>query len=220
MIAVLVPSRGRPDRAALMAESALQTSEDAEVHLIVDADDPSDYNRVLGERAFLHTLPEQIGYTASLNVIAAQLWDHHSILGAFGDDVVFRTPGWDRIVETTLATPGIAYGDDLIHGQNHPSAVFMSSAIAKALGWLALPATTHQWADDGWKRLGQQLGVLRFMPDVIVEHEHPAVNKAPWDATYAAVFDDARAKADYEGFTAWMETGQLEADVERAREVL
>jgi pyruvyltransferase len=30
----------------------------------------------------------------------------------------------------------------------------MSSVIAKALGWLALPATTHQWADDGWKRLG------------------------------------------------------------------
>lgn len=221
---LLVPSRGRPARAEAMALSAIGTATDPiEVVLIVDADDPQlDLYRRLDsyERITLMVLPERIGYTASLNAVAHDLWDTDTIIGAFGDDVIFRTPGWDAKVRKALATPGIAYGDDLIHGRNHPSAVWMSSAIARALGWLALPATSHQWADDGWKRLGQATEMLRFVEGVIVEHMHPAVGKGAWDETYAGVFEDARAKSDFEGFTAWVEDGGLEADAEKVRRVL
>lgn len=179
------------------------------VKFIVDADDPTLPGYINHELPMI-CLPERVGYTASLNAVASSLWDRGGILGAFGDDVCFQTRGWDKIVEETLRAPGIAYGDDLIHGKNHPSAVFMSSVIAKALGWLALPATTHQWADDGWKRLGQETGLLRFMPDVIVEHMHPGVGKAEWDDTYRSVFEDARAKADYDGFMGWVDAGLAE----------
>lgn len=219
MIVVIVPSRGRPERAAVMVQSALQTAEgDVRVLVVVDPDDP-DLERYRESIADLLVLPERIGYTRTLNAVARDLWDGDVILGAFGDDVSFQTQGWDRIVERTLTTPGIAYGDDLIHGVNHPSAVFMSSVIARSLGWMALPATSHQWADDGWKRLGQATGCLRFMADVIVEHLHPAVDKAEWDDTYRSVFDDARAKSDYEGFAAWVEDG-LEVDAATVRAVL
>ena len=219
---LLVPSRGRPARAATMAMSAIGTATDpVQVILIVDADDPAldEYLKLDSyEQVTVIVLPERIGYTASLNAVARDLWDTDTILGAFGDDVLFQTPGWDRAIREALATPGIAYGDDLVHGAAHPTAVFMSSEIARALGWLALPATTHQWADDGWKRLGQELGLLRFVP-VIVEHLHPAVQKAEWDDTYASVFDSERATADYEGFTAWVENG-LAADAAKVRAAL
>lgn len=217
---IIVPSRGRPKRAATLVNSIRQTAEGpVQVVVAVDPDDPelASYRSYIRD---LHVLEERLGYTATLNLVASQVWDWDDILGAFGDDVVFRTKGWDRIVAETLETPGIAYGDDRIHGKNHPSAVFMSSAIARVLGWLALPATSHQWADDGWKRLGETTGLLRYMPDVIVEHEHPAVGKAEWDDTYASVFDEARAKADYEGFTAWVESGGLDADAQRVRGLL
>lgn len=227
-IDVLVPSRGRPDRALAMYRSAMDNARGAaggtRVLFVVDADDPK-LPGYVNHQLPCHVLQERLGYTGSLNAIAAELWDRpDGVLGAFGDDVVFRTKGWDRIVERTLDTPGIAYGDDLIHGRNHPSAVFMSSAIARALGWLALPATRHQWADDGWKRLGQETGCLRFMPDVVVEHLHPGVGKAEMDETYAWNFggtpeSEARAKADYEGFEAWTRDG-LAADAERVRSVL
>lgn len=218
-IVVLVPSRGRPDRAAAMQRSVLETAAAAvELRFIVDSDDSSlPAYRAAGLPLFV--LPDRIGYTASLNAVARDLWFEDRILGAFGDDVQFRTPGWDGIVRRTLATPGIAYGDDLIHGANHPSAVFMSTAIARALGWLALPATSHQWADDGWKRLGQETGVLRFMPEVIVEHLHPGVGKADWDDTYRSVFEDERARRDFEGFTGWVESGGLADDAEKVRSV-
>jgi hypothetical protein len=203
-----------------MAASVRDTSHGrVDVCLILDPDDPElwEYADSAGVRKII--LPERVGYTSSLNAAVHRFWDHHSILGAFGDDVIFRTDDWDRQVEEALQTPGIAYGDDLIHGKNHPTAVWMSSSIAKALGWLALPATSHQWADDGWKRLGQKAGCLRFVP-VIVEHMHPAVEKAEWDETYTSVFDGDRAKADYEGFQKWANGVGLIADARRVHNVL
>lgn len=218
---IVVPSRGRPARAATLVDSIRATAVDpVEILVLVDPDDPALPGYQAHESLPLLELPEPMGYTAALNHAARLVWDRHDILGAFGDDVVFRTLGWDDHVRIALKTPGLAYGDDLIHGRNHPSAVFMSSSIAKALGWLALPATTHQWADDGWKRLGQATGTLRFLEGVVFEHEHPGVGKAEWDDTYRAVFDDERAKADFEGFTGWAESGGLDRDATIVRQVV
>lgn len=210
-IRILVPSRGRPQRAAEMVASVKATAAGlAKVVVYVDDDDATQPEYVLRLGQHVLTGP-RLGYTRTLNILAEMYWDHDTILGAFGDDVLFRSEGWDEVVERTLATPGLAYGNDLIHGENHPSAVFMSSIIARHLGWLAMPGTSHQWADDAWKTLGQRTKTLRYMPDVVVEHMHPGVGKADWDDTYRSVFEDARAKADFEGFETWKKTW-LEAD--------
>lgn len=229
-IAILVPSRGRPERAADMARLALANGSPAvEVLVICDADDPTlpRYREEFSPqhtRARLVVLKERLGFVGSLNTVAMGVWNDVDVLGAFGDDVAFRTPGWDRRVEATLETPGIAYGDDLVHGANHPTAVFMSSAIATALGWLAMPGVRHQWADDAWKRLGQELGCLRFMADVIVEHMHPAVGKAAMDATYESIFGGNEAAAnqagaDHAAFQEW-ERRYLAGDVAAVRRAL
>lgn len=222
-IIILIPSRGRPERLAESIASIRDTAaESVGIVAIVDADDPKlEEYRALGLGESLVELPERIGYVAALNVVAARLWDEVAILGAFGDDVLFRTPGWDAIVEKTLETPGIAYGDDLIHGEGHPTAVFMSSVIARSLGWLAMPAVRHQWADDAWKRLGQELDCLRYMALVLVEHMHPAVGKAEMDPTYESIFGanpeaSAQAASDYAGFEEWVEK-YLHLDVANVR---
>jgi len=218
-VIILCPSRGRPSRALAMASSAEEMAEGRiEVRILVDEDDPSlpEY-RALGMHVF--EMPKDLGFSGTLNYVAKSLWhDPTHILGAFGDDVIFRTPGWDKQIEEALKTPGIAYGDDLIHGEKHPSAVFMSASIAKALGWLALPASKHQWVDDGWKRLGQATGTLRFVP-IIVEHMHPAVGKAEMDDGYRRVFDGENAKRDYEGFEGWVKDG-LHADTLKVQMLL
>lgn len=226
-IVVLVPSRGRPERAFGMAASVLDTAEgNVEVWLLIDLDDPehdgylrrAEERLRYGDALKVTSLVERLRYTGSLNEFApVAMRAGATILGAFGDDVVFRTPGWDRVVEATLAMPGMAYGDDLIHGRNHPSAVFMSSEIAKALGWLALPAVWHTWADDGWKRLGERIpGLLRYMPDVVVEHMHYGVGKSEEDATYREVYSSATGDHDYPAFAAWLESGLAE-DAARIR---
>jgi len=190
--------------------------------VLVDRDDPTiDGYRALG----LDVMPvEPGGYVSALNQAARALADGASVIGAYQDDLVFRTRGWDDRVRETLATPGIAYGDDLLQGEHHPTAIFMSAAIYRALGWLALPTIWHQWADDVWKALGQAAGCLRFMPDVIIEHVHPANGKAAMDPGYERVFGDnpgasERATSDYYAFHGWLED-RAEIDVAKVRAVL
>lgn len=219
-IVVLVPSRGRPGRAHAMYRSAMDkatgTRHGVTVKIIVDADDPT-LPEYVNLGLPLRVLDERVGYTGSLNILAAELWDDPKvILGAFGDDVLFRTRGWDGFIEQTLAHPGIAYGNDLVHAAGHPTAVFMSSVIAKALGYLAIPQSRHLWVDDAWKRLGQDTGTLRYVPNVIVEHMHPAVGKAEMDQTYHEVYDSVLGHNDHLGFLDW-EANHAASDAAKVR---
>jgi hypothetical protein len=94
----------------------------------------------------------------------------------------------------------------------------MSASIAKALGWLALPTVTHQYVDNAWKAIGDQLGILRYLPDVVCEHMHAAYGKAPMDATYRDVYGE-RAPADHAAFLAW-QRGLMRNDLDRVRAIL
>ncbi len=206
---VIVPSRGRPKRAVNMVQSVHDTaSTPVRVVVAVDPDEPhlAEYRRKVRD---LVVLQERIGYSGTINLIAAENWDEHDILGAFGDDVLFRTKGWDNRVRETLTVPGLAFPNDLAHRQNWPTAVFMSSVIAKALGYLALPACRHQYVDNAWKRFGDDLGILRYMDDVICEHMHEAYGKAPNDATYREVYSEPQATIDNLAFHRWVDDGRL-----------
>lgn len=220
---VLFPSRNRPQRAHTAVRSAIDTATgEFSYRVLVDHDDPTlpEY-----EALGLDVMPVMPGgYVSALNQAARAFMDTEDILGAYQDDLIFRTPGWDVRVRETLATPGIAYGDDLLQGEHHPTAIFMSTAIVRALGWLALPTIWHQWADDVWKALGQAAGCLRFMPDVVIEHIHPANHKAEMDPGYERVFGanegaSERATADYYAFHAWLED-RIDIDVAAVKAVL
>ncbi len=222
---VLCPSWHRPQNALRAMQSARDTAtypDRFRYLVLVDEDDPYlDEYGVLG----LDVYPVRPGgYVSALNQAAVPLSVTTDIIGAYQDDLLFRTQGWDERVRETLTTPGIAYGDDKLQGERHPTAVFMSTPIIRALGWLALPTLRHQWADDVWKALGTAAGCLRYMPDVVIEHIHPAAGKAEMDAGYERVFganDGAQEQAtsDYNACQAWLADG-IERDVAKVRAVL
>jgi hypothetical protein len=220
-IVILVPSRGRPDRAKAMVESVRQMATGpVGVRVIVDADDPAvmEYEGIVAVEDYV-VLPHRVGYARSLNAVASTLWDDFTIIGAFGDDVLFRTWNWDQMVEEALTEPGIAYGNDLVHAAGHPTAIFMSSAIAKALGYIAIPQSRHLWVDDAWKLLGQKTGTLRYLPNVICEHMHPVVHKAEMDQTYHEVYDSVLGHQDHLGFLDW-QANHAESDAAKVKAVL
>lgn len=223
---VIVPSRARPERAAVMADSAYQTAESpdtVDVAIVIDDTDPrlDDYREVFADApGRLMCLEGRHRFTAALNAAAfSPSALGQGILGAFGDDVIFRTRRWDTITRRYLRYPGIAYANDLVHGRRHPTAVFMSRKVVDALGWLGLPVTQHHWADDAWRAVGIESGCLRYMSRVTIEHMHPAVDKAEWDDTYRGSTVDGRAGADKAAFEAWRDDGLAEA-VERVRAVV
>lgn len=206
-----------------------------QVILVVDRDDPEldGYLRLPGkfteagtglplrppDRPSVMVLDDELtgDLVRATNTAAARVWDDDCIIGHVGDDHRFRTPGWDRVIEAALSDPGIAYGDDLLQGANLPTAVFMSSAIPRTLGYFALPTCRHMRIDRAWKRLGEGLGRLRYLPDVVIEHLHPSAGKAPSDAGYERAV--AGWPADKTAYRAWVRDG-LGPDVARVREAI
>jgi hypothetical protein len=231
-VVAVIPTRGRPRQAREALEAIRDTAAlvSTEVVIVVDADDPllPDYRRELAPAPRNHATPATLVVLAgddtgnlvrATNTVSMRIAreDPAAIIGNLGDDHRTRTPGWDRAITEALATPGIAYGDDLIHGAHLPSAPFISAAIVLALGWYALPCCRHLYIDDAWRELGQAAGCLRYLPDVVVEHMHPAVRKAEWDDGYERVNNQAAVERDRTAFRRWRTSTDFNADVRNVR---
>jgi len=80
----------------------------------------------------------------------------------------------------------------------------MTGDIVKALGGMVPQGMIHLYLDNFWMKLGQDLGALRYMPEVIVEHLHPVAGKAEWDEGYLAVNAQEVYSADFEAMNAYL----------------
>lgn len=190
-MAVFVPSRGRPHNIAQLIEAWQATfSWYADLIVALDEDDPAlpaylaldGWNgtwasNVVGPR-------RRLGPT--LNWLAEN-FPGYDIIGFMGDDHRPRTPRWDEMIVSVLKQmgTGIVYGDDLLQHERLPTAVFMTADIAKTLGWMCAPGLIHMYLDDSWKAIGEGMGRLSYLPNIVIEHVHPEAGKAPTDAGYA-----------------------------------
>jgi hypothetical protein len=133
-----------------------------------------------------------------------------------GDDHMPRTVGWDAAYLEALRElgTGLVYGNDLLQGSSLPTQVAMTTDIVRALGYMAPPDLTHLYVDNFWRDLGRSAGCLRYLPDVIVEHRHPAAGKAQWDAGYARVNNSAMYEHDATAYEQYIGAGELHAAVD------
>jgi hypothetical protein len=220
-ICVITPSRGRPAKAFAAYESFLRmrSPADSVMNIVVDTSDPANLEyRTLGIPVIEYE-GEGGGMGAPLNKVAADLAPMYDILGFVGDDHRFRSKDWDVPVSQALARGGIAYGDDLSR-PDLPTQVFISSDIVQALGWMCLPGAKHLYLDDTWRYLGNEADCLYFLPQVIIEHVHPAAGKGTMDEGYARVNHPDIYSHDGTLFREWIESGQAAKDVMNVRTVL
>ena len=217
-VVVVIPSRGRP-KAAKQAIDAIRDCAvlvSTTVVLVVDDDDPcrDEYvalrpfytgsSRIAAEVSVVVLRGDETGsLIRATNTISRRIAsaDPEAIIGNLNDDHRVRSRGFDRWVTEALAKPGIAYGDDLIHGERLPSAPFVSAAIVNALGWYFLPTAEHMYGDDALRVLGLALKRIHYLPELIVEHLHPAVHKGEWDDGYERAY--ASVEADKAAFNDW-----------------
>lgn len=118
------------------------------------------------------------------------------------DDVLYKTQDWDL----KLARKGkITYGNDLIQGKNLCTFPMIDGDIVRALGWLQMP-TLHRYAGDCvWKVIGEHLGILEYVEDVVIEHK--------WEGADAEI-----NQKDMTSFAQWLPWAFR--DIKRVREAL
>jgi len=216
---MLVPSRGRPDNIAALVESWRDTTgREAQLLVAVD-DDDVELERYRALNVELVVGPRlRLGPT--LNKLAVERSRDHFAIGFCGDDHRMRTKGWDTLFLDELRDlgTGIVYGDDLLQRENLPTAVAMTSDIIATLGYMVPPGLIHMYADNFWLALGKELGRIRYLPDVVIEHMHPVAGKAPVDAGYAEVNAPGMYARDRAVFQRWLRES-MPAEVARLRRI-
>jgi hypothetical protein len=194
-ISILLATRGRPQFVQRLFKSLTDTAADSkalEIILYIDDDDLAgrqiDHDRlkvkkITGPRISMGAMHNEC-YKASRG----------GIILIIGDDNVFRTPGWDDTVRETFAKfPDeicLVYGNDLNQGRNMCTAPFLSRKYCEILGGPCPVAYTGEFVDthimDTFYKL-RYWGYDRiiYLKNLIIEHMHHVVGKAPFDDTYA-----------------------------------
>lgn len=221
-IIVLCPSRGNPGAARAAFESFADTKmlNSSIFVTVVDETDPqrveyTDSPRLVVPAASCGNMNLALNYAAKIYASEAD------ILGFVGDDHRFRTQGWDRVISQILGGSGggYLYADDLAQREQLPTQVFVTSAIVRALGWFGLPDARHLYLDNTWKLLGEAADCLYYVPDLVIEHMHPAYGKGDWDENHVRVNSQDNYDHDRQVYEAWL-ASDFESDVERVRSAL
>ncbi len=191
---VVVPSRGRPENAERLAQAFKDTNTEADLYIVIDNDDPKWNEYAKSENYKKLPADNKTGGCAkSLNTGAVYLLDItkfplYDYFVFMGDDHLPRTKNWDKaFIQALGQNTGIVYGDDLLQGANLPTAFGMTRDLVNELRGMTFPGCVHLFFDNFVKQLGLDLEYLKYLPDVIIEHLHPAAGKAEMDEGYARV---------------------------------
>lgn len=189
MISVLLPTRKRPNQLEHMIKSLKEVScKFPEICIYVDNDDRAMIDK-------LNYFVDNYGVVCSIGprLIFTDYWNKcyekatGDILMMAADDIVFRTSGWDVMVEEEFAK----YDDKIIAVCGHdtyigvciPSHPILHRRWVETVGYFSPPGFAHgacdYWIDDVSKFIQRQ----RFLP-FITEHMHHLAGKSAIDETY------------------------------------
>lgn len=188
-LAILIPSRSRPQSIISLLEALGDTNTRSDVIVVIDDDDPYKESYLDIEVTTMIVYRDGKGMARPLNKAASFLAWEYRHFAFLGDDHRPRTFEWDRlfIEELDAIETGIVYGNDLFMKEALPTAVAMTGDIVRALDGMVPKGMIHLYLDNFWLTLGRDLESISYMPDVIIEHLHPAAGKAEWDDQYKEV---------------------------------
>lgn len=225
---VIIPTRGRPQAVPAILEAWQTTGATADLLFAVDDDDPElDAYEEQGKAAveagmhpFWH-IGKRLRLCGTLNQVAVKMAPRYQFLAFLGDDHRPGTAGWDERFRICLSGgPGIVYGNDLLMGETMPTAVAMTSDIVTTLGYMAPPALVHLCLDLVWLDWGNGMGRITYLPDVIIEHLHPAAGKASLDQGYEECNSPEQVSVDAQAYYAYRDDGGLDTDLGKLRALI
>ena len=207
-LAILVPSRERPHNIVDLIKSLDETETESDLIVILDDDEPCFEQYIQLGATILTVEKDGRGMAKPLNFAANLFKNDYHHFAFLGDDHRPRTKNWDVDFINALdeLETGLVYGNDLFQGEQLPTAVAMTGNIVKALEGMVPPGMIHLYLDNFWLQLGKDLGAIRYMDHIIIEHLHPAAGKGEWDEGYKTVNAQDIYSADQKAFVEYIES--------------
>ena len=198
-IAILTPTRSRPGKLDTFIQSVYSTATHPErifTYNYIDADDPrikayEEYtSRQHNNSTNLIGEPQSvsISWNVLANLAVNESEQPADILIMGNDDLIYRTPGWDDIIEEeSLKFPDDIYCmwmEDLINGEKHCAFPIVSKKWYTTLGYFT-PGVFNFGYNDTWVfDVAKRIGRTHFIPNAVNEHMHFTTGKSGMDDTY------------------------------------
>lgn len=215
---VIVPTRTRPGQCARLIRSFEDTTHDADLLFVTDSDDDS--YKDMDWHGFRHGVMDPRGcLTEKLNkTVSLEIGNYDHIMWT-GDDHVFETRDWDRLLLRALDEIG---GSGWVYPANGrrsdvPETWLCSCDVVAELNWFANPVLGHYYIDNTIADIGKRTSLLRYCPQVVISHRHYQVDKeTPRDALYLET-EATWGERDLKAFQDWRTSTQAAVEVSRLR---
>lgn len=185
MISILLPSRNRPENIERLWNSVKDTADnvdDIEIVIAVDNDDPQleaykKWKPIIMDRTVL-----SVYWNKCYEAARGPIFMHA------GDDIIFRTKGWDTaVLQAFNEHPDnivFVHGDDGGgNGQNFGTHGFIHRDWAEAVGYFVPPHYVSDYNDTHLNDVANMIGRRKYI-DILTEHMHFAFGKGPLDTTH------------------------------------
>lgn len=224
MISILLPSRQRPENVRRMVKSALKTAknpDDIEIIVRLDEDDPT-------AKELMNNPPKNAQLFTGPRVVLSEMWNecyersNGDILMHAGDDIVFRTDGWDvAVIQTFEQYPDhivFVFGnDDSPHNGNFGTHGFIHRKWAETVGYFVPPYFSSDFNDTWLNDVAKAIGRHQHI-QILTEHMHPDFGKGELDQTHKDRI--VRHKRDNVASIYESKAGEREEDAKKLQAVI
>lgn len=196
MIAILVPSRGRPEQLKRMIDSAVATSS-TDIHFLIayNDDEAESYTQCQRERGgrvvvSFYPMPDNLPTAHKWNLLADKAMTASFKLFMLGaDDMIFATPCWDEALINHYNS--LDKKQHVYHlqdsrdkdGTPHP---IMTREWIEMLGYFVPPIFLHWYIDSWTVQLAEQNWCFTHLRDYELIHDKPSDKGNP-DETHSRI---------------------------------
>lgn len=193
MIALLCPTKGRPEQYGRMCKSAWQTSNNENVRLVwqaISQEDNAKYGQIEAPYGKLY-LPDGMPTSHKWNLLAdfAMQDPNNKFFMLAADDMVFATPLWDKALldhynslENKIHVYALRDSRDP-EGTPHP---IVTREWIEAMGYAFPPIFLHWFLDTWTVDIAKANNCFTHMKDYLLVHEKPSDIGKP-DLTHTGI---------------------------------
>lgn len=195
-IGILIPSRERINLKLTLLCSMITTAHDINnivVYFGIDDDDPTKpmVEKICRGFPFVRMIPihnggKFIGINRIWNLLAAECPDE--IFGYIGDDMIFRTPDWDKRVLEEFDEQHcpkdkikLVHCNDGYHGAGISINAFVHRRYYEVVGYFCREEFLINWSDQWMHRNFKAFDRIKYFPDILIEHNHWVFGRRPKD---------------------------------------
>lgn len=228
MISLLLPTRQRPGNLRRLVDSINATKASEMIELVTYIDDDDDSYDDLELDISWHKVrgPRNISGLVNLSVMWNECYEVAcgDILMHCGDDIVFRTDGWDFIVYQAFEVVEdkilFAFGRDGIQDANNfGTHGFIHRRWIDAVGYLFPPLFVSDYNDTFLNDVSKLIGRHRQI-EIYTEHMHYIAGKADIDQNTAERLERHGAHRPDELYASDAVQGEIRAAAEQLQGVM